>query len=326
MRRSFKTIAGTIFLTTTCWAQDPFFSNTLQSLVYLNPSFAGSNGGLRNQTHYRNEWPDLAGPTFVAIGNSFDAFIKPAKAGLALSVLSDDQDNGRFTTGSYHLTYAQHFSWPEKNFKIVPSIQVGYMQHNLDLNKLHFGSRSTNARYGETKSFVSNGSKVTAISKDNYGLSAALLLHYKSWIMGASFFNINEPDMGMHSVHKIPLRTCFNLAYNLPLGERALLNLSGVSQYQAANSRQQFNSLWQYRIFMAGVGYSYSAYSIYGERAYNSTLLLQAGLHFSRINLSYLAGLNLLSSKPRGQVHELSISFTVRSKRDSIPPRIIENW
>ena len=56
-------------------AQDPLFTNNQQSLLYLNPSFAGSNGFMRYQTVYRNQWPNLSSP-YVTFYNSFDSYIK----------------------------------------------------------------------------------------------------------------------------------------------------------------------------------------------------------------------------------------------------------
>ena len=43
-------------------AQDALFTSNQQSFLYLNPSFAGSNGFMRYQSLYRNQWPNLSSP------------------------------------------------------------------------------------------------------------------------------------------------------------------------------------------------------------------------------------------------------------------------
>jgi len=65
-------------------AQDPFFTNSTNSLIHLNPSFSGSNGGIRAQSIYRNQWYSLDNP-FITTYTSIDGYIITLKAGLALS-------------------------------------------------------------------------------------------------------------------------------------------------------------------------------------------------------------------------------------------------
>lgn len=55
-------------------AQDPIFLNANHSLLNLNPSFAGSNGGFRNQFSFRNQWPSLSGRYHTYI-NSADVYL-----------------------------------------------------------------------------------------------------------------------------------------------------------------------------------------------------------------------------------------------------------
>jgi hypothetical protein len=65
-------------------AQDPVYTNTQQSLVALNPSFAGSNGLFRFQSTTRSQWFNLSG-SYLTYYNSVDAYIKPIKGGIALT-------------------------------------------------------------------------------------------------------------------------------------------------------------------------------------------------------------------------------------------------
>jgi type IX secretion system PorP/SprF family membrane protein len=120
------------------FSQDPLFTNTSQSLVYLNPSFAGSNSGIRNQFSYRNQWPNLSG-TYLTYLNSFDVYLPKIKGGISLSAYHDDQLRGTFKTNVIGLGYAQHLTFFEGKFKIIPSIQISYFEKLLDVSKLNFG-------------------------------------------------------------------------------------------------------------------------------------------------------------------------------------------
>ncbi|MCW3075814.1 MAG: hypothetical protein JWO32_423 [Bacteroidetes bacterium] len=91
-----------------CFAQDPLFTSTQQSLAYLNPSFTGSNGIIRNQAAFRNQWPQLSG-SYVTFLNSTDVYLKRIKGGLAFTYLHDDQARGTLTTDVYSLAYAVFF-------------------------------------------------------------------------------------------------------------------------------------------------------------------------------------------------------------------------
>src|SRR5215207_5644931 len=71
------------------WAQDPYFVNSQRSLINLNPSFAGSNGGQRAQTNWR--WESFNPERrFVTYYGAFDTYIKAIKGGLAINLMTDD--------------------------------------------------------------------------------------------------------------------------------------------------------------------------------------------------------------------------------------------
>src|SRR5688572_11976793 len=103
-------------------AQDPIFFNTNQSLVYLNPSFAGSNGGIRNQFSFRRQWPQYSNNYTTAL-NTFDFYVKGMRGGFALSALSDNFANGTLITRTYGLGYAQQLKFFDKKLTLVPSFQ-----------------------------------------------------------------------------------------------------------------------------------------------------------------------------------------------------------
>lgn len=201
------------------FAQDPLFTNTHQSLIHLNPSFAGSNGLLRYQSTTRSQWYNLSG-SYLTYFNSIDVFIKPVRGGLALTYTRDDQAKGTLVTDRIDLTYAQHLSFFDKKLKIIPSVQISYFQKTLDNTKLNFGDQ-IDARRGFAWSQSPLASKVV---KSNMDFSSGLIINYKHFYIGSSVFHITQPDEGVMGPSKLPYRLSIFTSYNLPLGENVLLN------------------------------------------------------------------------------------------------------
>lgn len=92
------------------FSQDPPFLNANQSLLYMNPSFAGSNGGIRNQFSYRNQWPFEGYHNYMQTYlNTVDVYVPSLKGGVAVSALRDNVANGMLKTSVLSLSYAQYF-------------------------------------------------------------------------------------------------------------------------------------------------------------------------------------------------------------------------
>lgn len=199
--------------------QDPYYLNTNQSLVSLNPSFAGSNGGVRNQLSYRHQWPTLS-TNFVSYQNTFDAYLKPLKAGIAVSLLTDDVAHGTLKSSLLSLSYAQYLNFRHGDLKVIPSVQLSYGQRRLDRDNLHSGDMP-DPRYGNT---WTTSSVLPVQHKSYFSLSAGLLVNYKKNLyLGVSAFNLNQPDIGMLGSTKLPYRLVLYTSYNFHLSEQVNL-------------------------------------------------------------------------------------------------------
>lgn len=287
-------------------AQDPLFTSNQQSLLYLNPSFAGSNGFMRYQSVYRNQWPSLSSP-YITFYNSFDAYIKRIKGGVALCYLNDNQANGTLITQRLDLTYAQHFELLDKKLKIVPSIQITYLQKNIDATKLTFGSQI----------YQQNHIEITSSKKINVDFSSGLLLNYKHFYFGASVFHFNQPDEGLLGFSKLPARLSLFASYNLLLSEKTVLHFYGryEKQQQFCFYQLGINAVFfKHLIVGAGYKYSNSAFTNLGYK--NNYFTLQAGyeLYYSTIgNGTFFS-------------YELTASFNLRSKEQRKILTDFEKW
>jgi len=201
-------------------AQDPVFTNVNHSLVYLNPSFSGSNGFIRNQASYRNQWPSLSG-TYISFYNSFDMYLNKIKGGVALNYLHDDQARGTLMTDFFNITYAQYFYLCDKNLKIIPSIQAGGFIKRLDKTKLTFSDPYY--QNGRTCPW-GGGCAEPSSKKSNFDFSTGLLVNYKRFYFGTSVFHITQPDEGLYGVSKLPYHLSIHSSYNVFAGPKTLFN------------------------------------------------------------------------------------------------------
>lgn len=296
------------------FSQDPVFTNASQSLIALNPSFAGSNGLLRYQSNTRNQWYNLSG-SYLTFYNSVDAFIQPMNGGLALTYSNDNQSGGTLITNRIDLSYAQHLIFFNKKLKIIPSFQVSVFQKKLDHSKLNYGDQ-IDARRG----FAWNQGyfPITGIqTKTNMDFSSGLIVNYNHFYIGSTVFHMTQPDEGMNGPGKLPYRISSFASYNLSLGENVLLNalVRVESQHPFENAYFNLNALF-FKHIMVSSGITS-----------NSVLNTFAGFRHNYFTLcaGYEFGLSRINATTAG-TYELTASFNLRSKDDRKLVKDFERW
>ncbi|MBL7895870.1 MAG: PorP/SprF family type IX secretion system membrane protein [Bacteroidia bacterium] len=291
-------------------SQDPLFFNTNQSLIYTNPSFAGTNRLIRNQFLYRNQWPTLS-VNYITYYNATDVFLKKSKSGLAFIYLHDDTNDGLFKRDEFHLVYAQHIHLFNGKGKLIPSIQAGYFIRTLDRSKLNFGDLIDS-------SFVPQwGYIVPAERKSNFDISAGLLFNYNHIYIGLSAFHINQPDEGLLGVSKLPVRLSGYLSYNLYFNDKNI--------FQAQLNYQNQNNA---NVLIVGGNFLLFNSWLLGA-AYKSLdgIVLRSGYRqkYFSLQLGYDVVVSKLSGNTAGS-WELSASFNLRNKEERGQLLDMERW
>jgi len=297
-------------------AQDQVFLNSNQSLVHLNPSFAGSNGLIRNQTSYRNMFPGLSGRRETIL-NCFDAYIKPIKGGIAFTQQQDDFSYGTLKQNSIGMAYAQHLSFKEGDLKIIPSVQVTYVQRVLDINALNYGDRIDP---NTDELFVPTGFPIRS-SRNYLSFASGVLINYKNKLYaGATIFNLNQPDYGLLGARKLPFRLSAHASYMLEISASNFVQFYG--RYTLHDLQRNLcmgaNLLFLKRM-IAGAGYI----SNRGAAAIN---IGYRGNWFSVVT-SY----DFVTSKLAGNTNggfELHFVFSLRNKENRRPESLLsfESW
>lgn len=228
------------FLTVELRSQDVQFNNINQSLVFLNSSYAGSEGCIRVQSNYRNQWPSLSG-SYVTHNTCIDGYIKPIKAGVALSVFSDEVGRGTLRRTHINLSYAQYLKISD-DITIIPSVQGSLNKSTLDRGRLNFCDM-VDARYGLswTPNASITGSDVP-VSAVKYGnVAAGLIVTHDYWQVGASFANLLEPNIAHLGVYRLPMKTNIHALYKIAMGSRNMVDASFVTTLQGGYYNARFN-------------------------------------------------------------------------------------
>ncbi len=291
MTKNLKHLAVLAVLAFGAKAQDVFLTNPNQSLIYLNPSFAGSNGSLRGQLNYRNENPNLSG-RYVTYYAAVDGYIKPMRAGLALSVMTDDQNHGLLKTQTASLTYARPIKLGNQGLELIPSIQISYLQLRLDISAISFDG-VINSRYNTR---WNNGTAIPGPIKRNVDATTGLMIRNKNFNAGVVASHITQPDIGLLGTSRLPLKLTAHASHNFAMSVWTIVNISGLVNYQNGYwFGQGAITLTNAQRFMLGLGYrsTVTPFVFMGYKAKRVSLQLCYGRNYSVIAGSPFAELGL---------------------------------
>ncbi|MBA3681833.1 MAG: PorP/SprF family type IX secretion system membrane protein [Bacteroidetes bacterium] len=304
--------ATLLFFAASSFAQDPLFTNTSQSLVYLNPSFAGSNGFLRAQYTYRNQWPELSG-NYVTHYGAADAYIKPIKAGISFMHTYDDQGRGTLKTRAFSLIYAQHLSFMDNKLKITPSVKFTYFTKRLDKTKVSFGDQIDPRR-----GFVWNTQEaVPSQSRRNFDIGSGLLVNYNHFYFGTSVFHINQPDEGLLGSSILPFRLSVHSSYNLHLSEKTLIHFFARYEQQQKFYMYQFNvNALLFKHLIVGAGYLYA-------KTANTNIGFRHNYFTAQINYGFTRA---IVSSSTASTWEFMLSINIRNKENRKALTDFEKW
>jgi type IX secretion system PorP/SprF family membrane protein len=218
-------------------SQDPVYANTNQSLIMLNPAYAGSNGSLRNQLSYRAEAYN-ASSAIKTWNNSFDMYFKNIKSGVAISFMNDDYANGTLVTQWLGVSFNHQYGLLNSDLKIIPSLQFSAFSKTLDRSNLHFGDPIDGRRQFSWHAF----SPVPISNKKNLDFSGGFLMRYKEKAnFGAYVFHIFQPDQGLLGPQPLFARLSLHGSYNFSLSEKNQLQLFARHERQYKYSFTQLS-------------------------------------------------------------------------------------
>lgn len=120
-------------------AQDPQFTQFYANPLYLNPAFAGTAGGPRFVSNYRNQWPSISG-SFTTYSFSYDQHFDGIGGGFGVQAWRDVAGDANLSTTNASAMYSYQLNVSE-DFAIKAGLQASFVQRDIDFGRLQFGDQ-----------------------------------------------------------------------------------------------------------------------------------------------------------------------------------------
>lgn len=293
------------------FAQDQIFFNSNQSLISLNPSFAGSNGGIRNQSSYRNNLNPWARGN-QSYYNATDFYIKSLKAGLAFSAFFENTFD-IVKKMQLQFAYAQHFSFMKGKLNISPSLQASYNKTAYDYNGVSFGDLLS----GKTHFISPSPLYDTKGSTQFFSLNAGLLINYKHFYLGTTILDMSHNDSQYSGRTQPSLKTIVHCSYNANVSKNVAIYLMAAFGSNPEIFRQQFEiKTLLFKQFIVGIGNRYQDYT-FGTLGYKN--------NYFTATVCYAPSFSALTYKHRGPI-EFALSYNLRNKEQRKTLTDFERW
>lgn len=117
-------------------AQDAQFSQFYSAPTFLSPSLAGSTGGTRFVSNYRNQWPGIT-KAYQTFALSTDLYFSSWHSGFGALFVSDKAGSANLNTTYLGLQYSYRVQVGER-WQFIPGLQFTLGQKSLDRSKLVF--------------------------------------------------------------------------------------------------------------------------------------------------------------------------------------------
>ncbi|MEO6901744.1 MAG: type IX secretion system membrane protein PorP/SprF [Bacteroidia bacterium] len=283
------------------FAQDPEFTQFYANPLYLNPALAGTARCPRVNLNYRNQWPGISG-TYVTYSASYDQHVDALGGGIGLLVTNDKAGQGTLTTTNVAGMYSYQLN-VTREFSMKFGFQGTYFQKSIDWSKLTFGDM-----IDEKRGFVYNTKEAQKLEKKSgIDISAGVFGYSKRYFFGFAAHHITEPDEGLLTTSKLPMKITAHAGALLPIGDKGSETfISPNILYQKQQDFQQLN-----------LGVYVSKGSIVGGLWYRNqdSFIALVGFqqHFFKVGYSYDVTVSKLTNTTAGS-HEISFSLQFECK------------
>ena len=293
----------------TATAQDPHFSQVINTPVLLNPALTGVMGtDARIQTNYRTQWATVATPyQTMSLAVDFSPlrymFNTDDILGIGMYVLRDKAGTSELsnTQVQMSLAYSKSLTGQGNNYLSIGG-QVGYAHQNLNLQNLTFDNQiegnvlNTSLSSGET-SIVPNGAY--------WDVSAGIGWAYtpeksQSYYLGASVYHLNEPKVGfmeddtelLYRKYTAYAGSEFRLNYLVSLMPRSYFLMQGPAKELTAGSLVKFN------IENGRNRYDSSAFILGTLYRFGDAVIIVARYDFKTFGISFSYDVNISGLNP----------------------------
>jgi type IX secretion system PorP/SprF family membrane protein len=196
-------------------AQDYIYSQFFNAPLYLNPALTGQfEGDIRMNMIYRNQYSSLS-QDLSYMSASMDINIPSFGGGVGLLFNRSSEGTAYLVKNNFAATYS--YSVGSDDFVASFGIQAGLTNRKIAWDKLVFNDQ-IDPRLGYLPGSISAAAPPDVANKYFFDAGAGINIVAKSFMIGASFYHINQPNESFSGVEaKLPLRTTVNTSYRIPL-------------------------------------------------------------------------------------------------------------
>ncbi len=186
---SFFLIKGT----TTLIAQDLVFSQFNNLPLHLNPALTGTAFAPRVGLAYRNQWMQLPN-AYTSYYLAADHFLPEANSGVGISLASDNQGDGLYSTTAINLHYAYNMQLNDQT-SLAMGFEGGATQARVRLDKLVFLDQLNQTAVGQVNSATNENLPING-DKWYVDLGFGAMIFGKTFYGGLAARHLNVPYIG----------------------------------------------------------------------------------------------------------------------------------
>jgi type IX secretion system PorP/SprF family membrane protein len=241
-------------------AQDHIYSQFFNAPLYLNPALTGQfEGDVRLNMIYRSQYSGLS-QDLNYLSASADINIPSFGGGLGLLFNRSSEGTAYLMKNNMAATYS--YSIGSDDFVTSFGLQAGVTNRTIAWNKLVFNDQ-IDPRLGYMPGSTSAAEQPDVANKYFFDAAAGINVVVKSFMVGASFYHINQPNESFSgSEAKLPMRMSLNTSYRIPLSynsanydDGAYLIPSIVYYQQAKLKSASIGAQLKYRNLNTGIWY-----------------------------------------------------------------------
>ncbi|MEY4926333.1 MAG: hypothetical protein RI894_769 [Bacteroidota bacterium] len=302
---------------TTGKAQDLVFSQFNNLPLHLNPALTGTAFAPRVSLAYRNQWMQIPN-AYTSYYLAADHFLPEANSGIGLSIASDSQGDGLYSTTAISLHYAYNMLLNDQT-SLAMGFEGGATQARVRLDKLVFLDQLNQAATGQvmmatTENLPQNADKWFA------DLGFGVMLFGKTLYGGLAARHLNVPYIGF-----------FENRQSGGLGMRLNANFGAKIPFAQSNFRKNNDDYYispniliaaQSNMYQATVGATarlgvisaggYFRYATQGADA----VILYLGFQYDLFRLGYSYDNTISTLANSGGSHELTLTFSLADNYD----------
>lgn len=306
--------------------QDIQYSQYYANPLYLNPAFTGAIPNHRATVNHRIQWPSLP-KAFTNYSASYDYNAGNLNSGFGVLFNADraGSANLRNTSMAFNYSYTANF---DRKFIFKPAISFGWVNRNIDYDKLIFGDQIDFGVDGAP----SQDPSVAEIQSTSYiDLGTGFLVYNEKLWAGASAFHLNEPNNSIiNGQNYLPMRLSVHAGARFALGNDSFKDVKKVNVapsfiYKIQGEFQQLDvgASFHYEPIIFGLYYRGMPFvkSAVPNTVNHDALIVLFGVEFNNFQFGYSFDNNISDlSSDTGGAHEVSLQyfFDIRSNPNNV--------